>query len=51
MKANAEQRQAARDYYQSEDLFVCDDAQVEVVEDGCWVQAWVWVPTETGDTV
>jgi hypothetical protein len=55
MKANSAQRQAARDYYQCDEIIVHDDAIAEVVEDGYWVQAWVWLdnndataePTET----
>jgi hypothetical protein len=49
-RATASQIAAARGFYQDEDLEIDDNALVSESEDeeaksGCWVSAWVWVPT------
>lgn len=36
----------ARELYANDDLEIDDDAVISASDDGCWVQAWVWVPTE-----
>lgn len=36
-------REAARNNYQDDDFKIYDDARVLECEDGCWVEAYVWV--------
>lgn len=36
-------RDAARDEYATDELAIYDDARVDVVDGGAWVEAWAWV--------
>jgi hypothetical protein len=49
--ASADQIQAARDLYQTDECEIDDDASTSEADEGYWVQAWVWVSTanEEGD--
>ena len=42
-KATAEQVQAARAQYATDEMEVDDDASTSPGEDGVWVSAWLWV--------
>jgi hypothetical protein len=35
---------AALAAYQSDDIQIDDNANITEVQDGCWVNAWLWVP-------
>jgi hypothetical protein len=47
--ASKEQKERARELYESETINIDDDAEVSEYDDGYWVQAWVDVPNETDE--
>ncbi|MCP3997388.1 MAG: hypothetical protein GY722_20375 [bacterium] len=46
MKTDNELRTEARKLHENEAVQVHEDAQIDRVEDGSWVQAWVWVDND-----
>jgi hypothetical protein len=36
----------ARDIHGNDDIEIDDDANLSRGDDGCWVQGWLWVPSE-----
>ena len=36
--------------YGSDDIQIYDDTKVDPVEEGAWVQAWLWVPYPENDS-
>lgn len=41
--------EAAREMYASDDVMIDADAEVSWSDEGAFVQAWVWVPTDASD--
>lgn len=49
-KATPEQIERASKLYGDDDCVIDDDATISEVDEGVWVQAWVWLPNEEGDS-
>lgn len=39
--------EAARSNYATDDIEIDDDPLLSIADEGVWVSAWVWVPTES----